>query len=92
MQGGSDSREDRGRAGCCGKDTVMNTENLKHISPQEFAALGVQGVAYIKAVVVNGTSAYAIHAADGTQLALVPNREVALATVRQNELEPLSVH
>ncbi|HZS85156.1 MAG TPA: DUF1150 family protein [Stellaceae bacterium] len=71
----------------------MNTmQDLRHISPQEFALLGVQGVAYVKSVTVNGTKAYAIHAADGTQLALAPSRELALATVRQNELEAASVH
>jgi hypothetical protein len=71
----------------------MNTmQNLRQISAQEFALLGVQGVAYVKSVVVNGTNVFAIHAADGTQLALVPSRDLALATVRQNELEPLSVH
>jgi hypothetical protein len=70
----------------------MNTEKLKHISPQEFAVLGMQGVAYVKRVLVNDTVAFAIHAADGTQVALMPSRDIAMATVRQNELEPLSVH
>jgi hypothetical protein len=75
------------------KDEMMNTmQNLRQISAQEFALLGVQGVAYVKSVVVNGANVFAIHAADGTQLALVPSRDLALATVRQNELEPLSVH
>lgn len=67
-------------------------EKLRHISPQEFATLGMQGLAFIKRVVVNDALAYAIHTADGTQVALVPSREIAEATVRQNELEPLSVH
>jgi hypothetical protein len=67
-------------------------EKLRQISPQEFAALGIQGLAYVKRVVVNDAVAYAIHAADGTEVALLPNRDIALATVRQHELEPLSVH
>ena len=44
------------------------------------------------AKVVDGVSAFAVHAADGTQVTVLPNREVALATVRQHDLEPLSVH
>jgi len=67
-------------------------ERLRHISPEEFALLGMQGLAYIKRVVINEAVAYAIHSADGTQVALVPSRDVAVGTVMQHELEPLSVH
>jgi hypothetical protein len=41
--------------------------------------------------VVNDAVAYAIYAADGSEVALLPNRESAPATVRQHQLEPLSV-
>jgi hypothetical protein len=72
---------------------MMNqAEKLRQISTQEFEALGMQGVAYVKRVVVNDTIAYAVHAADGTEVAMLPDREIAFATVRQNDLEPLSVH
>jgi hypothetical protein len=72
---------------------MMNqAEKLRQISPQEFEALGMQGVAYVKRVVVNDTVTYAVHAADGTEVAMLPDREIAFATVRQNDLEPLSVH
>ena len=67
-------------------------DKLRHISPQEFAALGTPGIAYVKRVILNDAVAFAIHAADGTQLALLPDRDTAFATVRQNEIEPLSVH
>ena len=67
-------------------------EKLRHISPQEFALLGMQDVAYVKRVTINDEYAFAVFAADGTQIALLPNREIALATLRQHDLEPLSVH
>ena len=67
-------------------------EKLRHITPKEFALLGMQDLAYIKRVTVNDDTAFAIFAADGTQVALLPDREVAVATVRQHELEPVSVH
>ncbi len=38
------------------------------------------------------TPLYAIYAADGTPLSIAQNREVATAMVRQNNLEPLSIH
>ena len=61
------------------------------IEPDVFAVAELP-VAYIKAVIVDGARAYAIHAADGTALAIVKNRDVAFAAVRQHELEPVSVH
>jgi hypothetical protein len=65
---------------------------IRHMSSRELALFGMQDLAYIKPVVVNDVSGYAVHAADGTQIAVLPNREVAFATVRQHDLEPLSVH
>ena len=65
---------------------------LRQISPQEFATLGMQAVAYIKRITENDTIVFAIHAADGTQLAVLPDRDTAFATVRQNDIEPVSVH
>lgn len=68
------------------------TEYFRKLSPQDFAAFGVNDVAYVKAVTQNGISAFAIHAADGTPLTIVPDRQVAAATIRQNDMEALSVH
>ena len=35
---------------------------------------------------------YAVHRADGEQLALVASRELAFALARQNDLAPVNVH
>jgi hypothetical protein len=67
-------------------------ESIRNISSRELAVFGMQDLAYVKPVVVNGVTAFAVHAADGTQVAVLPDREIALATVRQHDLEPLSVH
>ena len=67
-------------------------ESIRNISSRELAVFGMQDLAYVKPVVVNGATAFAVHAADGTQVAVLPDREIALATVRQHDLEPLSVH
>jgi len=71
---------------------MYGSTTLQMISPEEFAALGMQGLAYVKCVRVNDTVAFAVHAADGTQLAVLPDRDIAIATLRQHDLEPLSVH
>jgi hypothetical protein len=71
---------------------MTTSQWLKQISNKEFAQLGLQGVAYIRPVVVDGNQAYAIFAADGSQLAIVPTREIAAAVIRQHDLEPASVN
>ncbi len=58
----------------------------------DLASWGVQDVAYIKAALNDGGPVWSIHSADGTQLGIAPDRDVAFAAVRQHDLEPLSVH
>ncbi|WP_119679503.1 DUF1150 family protein [Indioceanicola profundi] len=65
---------------------------LRQLSPQDFAAFGLNDVAYVKRIERDGAAGFAIHAADGTPLTVVPNEQLALATVRQNDMEALSVH
>ena len=67
-------------------------EIIRDISTRDFATLGVEDIAFVKPVQANGTTAYSIHSADGTEMGLVSDRNVAFAAVRQHDLEPLSVH
>jgi hypothetical protein len=67
-------------------------ERLRNMSSRELALLGMQDLAYIKPVIVKDALSYAVHAADGTQIAVLPSREIAFATVRRHDLEPLSLH
>ncbi|MGH6932079.1 MAG: DUF1150 family protein [Dongiaceae bacterium] len=66
-------------------------EKLRQISPSEFAALGLEGVAYIRPVRIDGADGFAIFAADGTRLAIVPTLAHANAAIRAHDLEPISV-
>jgi len=66
-----------------------------HASPMSehaFAMLGVEDVAYIREVTVDGNKAWAIIGADGTSLALAPNRELAFAAALQADRTPVSAH
>jgi len=62
------------------------------LSNEAFAALGAQNVAYVKRISENDTPKFEVHGADGTQFAVFDSLDVAFAAVRQNGLEPLSVH
>ena len=66
--------------------------DIRSISPEALAALGVNQVAYVKAVEVEHEQRYAVHAADGTGVTLFPSRELARLAISQNDLEPVSVH
>ncbi len=61
-------------------------------TPESLALFGLETMAYVRPVVVNGRHLHVIHAADGTPLTIVTGRELALATIRQNEMQPASVH
>jgi hypothetical protein len=71
---------------------MQTIEQMRQMTANDLAMLGMQDIAYVRQVVVDGNAGYAIHAADGTQMALIADRDIAFAVVRQNELEPVSVH
>lgn len=66
---------------------------LRSMTPEMFEGLGLNDVAYVKQVKADdGTAAWAIHAANGEALAMAASRELALASIIQNEMEPVSAH
>jgi hypothetical protein len=67
-------------------------EKWKQLPAQEFVTLGIQNLAYLKPVTVNDHLAFEVHAADGTPMAVIDDRALAEAAVRQHDLEPVSVH
>ena len=70
----------------------IGTFDIRHLSAEQLGALGVSHIAYVKPVVVNGQAGFAIHAADGTPMAVAGDRAVAVAAILQHEMQPLSVH
>jgi hypothetical protein len=66
--------------------------DIRHISTEQLAQLGMQQIAYVKPVVLNGEQGFAIHAADGTPMAVAGNRDVAIAAVMQHEMVAVQVH
>jgi hypothetical protein len=66
--------------------------DVRRLTEQQLAALGVSHIAYVKPVMLNGVQGFAIHAADGTPMAVAGDREVAIAAVMQHEMLPVSVH
>lgn len=66
--------------------------DIRHLSEAQLAQLGLQQIAYIRPMLVNGEQGFAIHAADGTPMAVAGDRNVAIAAVLQHEMVPALVH
>lgn len=62
------------------------------ISISELRGLGMESVAYIRAVEVEGEAGFAIHAADGTPMAVTEDRETAINAILQHEMMPVPLH
>lgn len=75
-----------------GDKIPLGSFDIRHMSTDQLGALGVSQLAYVKPVVVNGSAGFAIHAADGTPMALAVDRATAMAAIVQHEMMPLSVH
>ncbi len=71
---------------------MTGLERIAQFTARDFEALGLEHLAYVKPVTVDGQTAFAVHAADGTEIAVMSDREVARAAIRQHDLEPVSVH
>jgi hypothetical protein len=67
-------------------------DSIRRISPEALAALGVNRIAYVKPVEIEHEMRFAVHTADGTGVTVFPSLELARLAIRQNDLEPVSVH
>lgn len=65
---------------------------LRSLSSQDFLSLGLSQVAYVKPFEQDGQDYFAIHAADGTQMAVLASREAAFAAIRQHDLELVTLN
>ncbi len=66
--------------------------SLSPLSPDEFAGLGMEQMAFVKQMSRGDQVWWAICAANGTPLAVAPSRDLAFAVVTQQDMHPLSVH
>src|SRR3546814_19255876 len=62
------------------------------LSQQDFLLLGINNIAYVKKEQRDGKEVFVIHSADGNAITALANHDIAFAAVRQNDLDPHSVH
>lgn len=66
--------------------------DIRNLTPQQLMQLGMADLAYVKPVWMNGTTAFAIYAADGSPMAMAADCELAIAAIVQHEMSPALVH
>jgi len=73
-------------------NAVRVAVDIRHLTEAQLAQLGVSQIAYVRPVMVNGEQGFAIHAADGTPMAVAGDRDLAFAAILQHDLVPALVH
>ncbi len=66
--------------------------DVRHMTTDQLQQLGVSHLAYVKPIVLNGAAMFAIHAADGSPMAVAEDRNLALAAIVQHEMVATLVH
>lgn len=74
------------------KSPIEGVFDLRHMTAEQLGQLGVPDMAYIKPMLMNGAEVFAIHAADGSPMAVATERDMAIAAVVQHEMLPALVH
>lgn len=70
---------------------------LKGLSSKDFLRIGMNEVAYVRPMSIpfgdnREKRAYAVYAADGTQLSVLETMDMAIATLRHNDLVAATLH
>jgi hypothetical protein len=71
---------------------MTNVERIRTLTPQDLLMLGIKDMAYVKDVEVDGETAVALFAANGQQIAVMEDRQTAVAAAWQNGLAPMTLH
>lgn len=71
---------------------IQTPDEIKAAAMGDLAHFGLNEIAYVKPVTYGGKPAFAIHGADGSQLAVTLDHDTALAIIQQNEMQAASVH
>jgi hypothetical protein len=75
-----------------GQAQAAATADIRHLSADQLMRLGVSQLAYVKPVMMNGVRAWAIHAADGSPMAVAGEQQLAIAAILQHEMAAALVH
>ncbi len=72
--------------------TASGEFDIRHLTQDQLMQLGMAHLAYVKPVVLDGQKAFAIHAADGSPMAVAADCDLAVAAIVQHEMQHALVH
>jgi hypothetical protein len=75
-----------------GRDVDPLADDVRNMTAAQLRRLGVPMVVYLRVGTMDGEVAYAIHAADGIPMAVVPDVDSAVALVCQHGMAFVAVH
>ncbi len=73
-------------------DSIAEIVDIRKVSQAQLMALGMAQLAYVKPVWMDGQTAFAIYAADGSPMAVAADCELAVKAIVQHEMVPALVH
>ena len=71
---------------------VKDVFDIRNLTTDQLMQLGMSDLAYVKPVMLDGQAAFAIHAADGSPMAMAADQALAVAAIMQHEMVPALVH
>jgi len=74
------------------QEIILTAEDLRKLSPLDWARYGTNRIAYMRPVMVNNQRTIAIHAADGTQIGAAPDYALGAAAIFQHGMGVALVH
>ena len=66
--------------------------DIRKLSQMQLMQLGMAQLAYVKPVWMDGETAFAIFAADGSPMAVAADCDMAVAAIMEHEMVPALVH
>jgi hypothetical protein len=72
--------------------SVQEVADIRKLTQAQLMQLGMSQLAYVKAVWMDGETAFAIFAADGSPMAVAADCDLAVAAIMQHEMMPALVH
>ena len=66
--------------------------DIRHLTQAQLMQLGMSQLAYVKPVWMDGATAFAIFAADGSPMAVAADCDLAVAAIMQHEMVAALVH
>ena len=74
------------------REDVVHSADPRQMTLAQLRRLGVPRLVYLRCGTVDGQAAFAVHAADGTPIAVVEDIEIAMELAFENNMVFVAVH